>query len=169
MSLCYIVDGYNVLKSSNLFKNRTLQEARAAFVSYVERNRLWGSLRNKLVIVFDGSREVVGVRQAYPFEIIFTRDETADEKICRLVIAKALPRNIVVVTDDKGLIRQVRSYGVKIMSCQEFLGRSKIKQVQRRSFSGYVKDVPEKDLNLVEKEKITEELKNIWLKKEESS
>lgn len=169
MSLCYIVDGYNVLKSSILFKNRALQEARAAFVSYVERNRLWGSLRNKLIIVFDGSRDVVGTRQAYPFEIIFTSDETADEKICRLVASNALPRNVVVVTDDKGLIRQVRGYGAKIMGAQEFLGRSKVQGLKKGQSAVYLRDDPEEDLNLVEKEKITEELKKIWLKKEKSS
>lgn len=169
MSLCFIVDGYNVLKSSPLFKNRTLQEARAAFISYVERNRLWGSLRNKLVIVFDGSREIAGIMQAYPFDIIFTQDETADEKICRLVLAKALPRNIVVVTDDKGLIRLVRPYGVKIMGSQEFLNRSKVKANRKLASLGSDADFEKIDLNAVEKEKITEELKKIWVEKKKSS
>ncbi len=169
MSLCFIVDGYNVLKSSRLFKNRTLQEARAAFISYVERNRLWGSLRNKLIIVFDGSRDVVGVRQAYPFEIIFTRDETADEKICRLVASKAIPRNVVVVTDDKGLIRLVRPYGVKIMGTEDFLGRSKVKVGRKGGMDGSVDNLPKMDLNIVEKEKINEELRKIWIEKKESS
>lgn len=169
MSLCFIVDGYNVLKRSVLFKNRTLQEARAAFISYVDRYRLWGSLRNKIVVVFDGSRDVVGIRQAYPFEVIFTSDETADEKICRLVAAKALPKNVVVVTDDKGLIRLVRPYGVKIMSTQDFLGKSKLTVGFKRGRpSSLQEDIAEPDLNIVEKEKITEELKKIWLDKQQS-
>lgn len=165
MSLLYVIDGYNVIKRSGLFKNKPLREARTHFFSYIDRYRPQGSLRNRLVVVFDSKAEIFGYREDHDFEVIFTSGESADEKIKSIVNASADRKNIVVVTDDKDLARAVRGYGAKIMGTDEFLNK------KARGGKGSA-DLPEADtkaeLNIVQREAITEELKSIWLKKKSS-
>jgi predicted RNA-binding protein with PIN domain len=168
MSLVYIVDGYNAIKRSPLFGNKNLQAARNHFFSYLDQHRPQGSFRNRLIIVFDGSSQVFGFRNAYSFEVIFTQGETADEKIKEIVDTSPDPKNMVVVTDDKALALSVRSQGAKIMGTQEFLqkkqGSAKSQGRLRRSQEAETKA----ELNIVQREKITQEMSKIWLNKRSS-
>lgn len=166
MSLLYIVDGYNVINRSSLFKNKSLKEARNNFFSYLEHDRPHGSFRNRLIIVFDGSPEVFGCRPNYDFEIQFTTGETADEKIKEIVSSSPHSKNIVVVTDDKDLGLSIRSYGAKNMSTEEFLNKKSRQKMDRKASLNKEQGCGDKaELNIVQKEKITQELSKIWLKK----
>ncbi len=155
MSMVYIVDGYNAMNRSDLFQGGSLKDSRAKFLGYLECRRPQGSLKNRLIVVFDGSREVFGQRESYNFEVQFTSGETADDKIKELVSGSARPKTIVVVTDDKALGLSVRSCGARLMSVDEFLSKKKERVC--------ADDSP--GLNIVQREKITQELKQIWLKK----
>ncbi len=158
MSLVYIVDGYNVIKSSPLFMDKELRDARSVFFSYLELHRPQGAQANKLIVVFDGSPQVSWPAPERVFDVIFTQGESADDKIKDLVAKSRQPKNIVVVTDDKGLGLSARALGARLMSTTEFLGKS-IRQDKNRP-----PDV-KMELNIVEREKIPEEMRRIWLGK----
>jgi len=165
MSLFYIVDGYNLIKRAPLFKHKRLQEARAGFLSFVELRRPHGSQKNRLAIVFDGSAQVFGYRENYSFEVIFTAGETADEKIKEIVSSFDRPKNIVVVTDDRELLFSVRALQAKTMGTVEFLNKAgKQDRVPSKEKSSLDAE-GRLELNIVEREKITEEVSRVWLKK----
>jgi predicted RNA-binding protein with PIN domain len=164
MSLLYIIDGYNAIKRSPLFKDKPLRVARTSFFSYLELNRPHGSQRNRLIVVFDGRPEVFGFKENHSFEVVFTSGESADEKIKLLVASQAQPKQIVVVTDDKELACGVRRSGAKIMGTQEFLAKKKSSAPKEKRPSGKVADETKAELNIVQREKITEELRRIWLR-----
>ncbi|MFA5038711.1 MAG: NYN domain-containing protein [Candidatus Omnitrophota bacterium] len=162
MSLFYIVDGYNVIKRSDRFADLSLREARARFFVFLESRRPHGSLRNRLIVVFDGSPEVFGFREDTSFEVVFTSGESADDKIKSLVEGLSSDaKRAVVVTDDRDLARSVRLKGARIMSVGDFLGKPQRKERARRSQSA----APDagNTLNVVERERITEEFRKLWL------
>ena len=165
MSLLYVVDGYNAIKRSSRFDHKILKEARSRFLTWIEHERPHGSLRNHLIVVFDGSSEVFGFKEPASFEVIYTSGESADDKIKKIVADFPGPKEIVVVTDDKDLALSVRSKGAKIMSTDEFLSK---KGAGKKVSSRLSRMEHQIDLSIVEKEKITEELKNIWLNKKSS-
>lgn len=165
MSLLYIVDGYNAIKRSGSFDHKILKEARNRFLAWLEQERPHGSLRNRLIVVFDGSSEVFGLKEPTSFEVIFTAGESADDKIKKIVADCPGPKEIVVVTDDKDLAFSVRSNGARIMSTDEFLSKG---AHAKKEILCPQNVEPKVSLNIVEREKITEELKKIWLKKKSS-
>jgi predicted RNA-binding protein with PIN domain len=162
MSISYIVDGYNVIKGAAPYCDLPLRQARERFFSFLETMRPHGSLRNRLIVVFDGSSQVFGCMDHRSFEIIFTSGESADEKIKEMVCADKNPKNIVVVTNDRDLGYSVRRQGARIMSCAEFL---KLSGVVKKVRQAAAKELDAKNiLNIVQREKITEECRKIWLK-----
>ena len=155
MSLHYIVDGYNVLMRSGLFDRKRLQDARAAFVAYLEHRRPHGSHRNRLSVVFDGRADVGGFDGGGVFEVLFTTGGTADELIKEMVERSTRPKDMVVVTDDKELGFFTRRCGARLMGTKEFLGKTSSQEKTR----------PLEGPNMVEREKITEELGRVWLRR----
>jgi predicted RNA-binding protein with PIN domain len=164
MSLLYLVDGYNALKRSGLFQDKPFSEARSAFIAYLDCYRPHGSLRNKLVVVFDGVCDVFSPKESCSFEVIFTQGESADAKIKEMIEASRDLKNTVVVTDDKGILRSVRPHGVRVMSTADFLNKAS-KELGLWDRSAVSAQEHKADLNIVERESITNELKKIWLKK----
>ncbi|MDD5019309.1 MAG: NYN domain-containing protein [Candidatus Omnitrophica bacterium] len=161
MSISYIVDGYNAIKSAAPYCDLPLRQARERFFSYLETRRPHGSLRNRLIVVFDGSSEVFGCRNNQTFEIIFTSGESADDKIQEIVVSSKNPGIVVVVTDDRALGYAVRRAGARTMSCHEFFKTAAV-----RGARASVREPDTKNLlNIVQREKITEECRKIWLKR----
>lgn len=160
MSLLYIVDGCNAAyRFSRDSKNDAL-DTRVTFLSHLHSCRPQGSFNNRLIVVFDG----------YPFkgdmfgcEVIFSQSRTADDKIKEMAAGLSRPKDAVVVTDDRELGFFVRSCGVRLMNVEEFMDKGKVK----KSLSGRRRpDAADKsDLNIVQREKITEELRRLWLNK----
>jgi predicted RNA-binding protein with PIN domain len=157
MSLHYIVDGYNALMRSGIFPQKQLKEARAAFTSYLEHHRPQGSNRNRMTVVFDGASGVTGSQEDQASGVVFTSGESADDKIKQMVEQSARPKDVVVVTDDRDLGIFVRRCGARVMPVCEFLNKSVISEMPVSPDKGAV--------NIVEREKITEELRRVWLKK----
>jgi predicted RNA-binding protein with PIN domain len=155
MSLHYMVDGYNVLMRSGLFDTKRLQDARSRLMAHLEHCRPHGSRRNKLTVVFDGKADGLGFEKQDSSGVVFTSGETADEKIKKMVERSPRPKDIVVVTDDKELGFFVRRCGARLMSVKDFLG----KPVMAKH------TLPQGGPSVVEREKITEELGRIWLKR----
>lgn len=113
------------------------------------------------MIVFDGYcspqeyRELVNYD--YGPKIIFSREETADNKIKEMIENSSGPKNIVVVSDDKEIRSLAKLYGAKLQNVEDFI-RAKEKQRQPQ------RDSLKVELNFSQIHKINEELKKIWLK-----
>ncbi|OIO36568.1 MAG: hypothetical protein AUJ74_01685 [Candidatus Omnitrophica bacterium CG1_02_44_16] len=165
MSLTYIVDGYNLIKRTPRFDRDELRAARAELFSYLECYRPHGSLKNGLVVVFDSKRECFSYQEEHSFRVVFTQGETADDKIKSIVSQDRQPKEIVVVTDDKQLKLAVRSCGAQVIACAEFLKKGRSPQEKQARFFKDKELDGKSTLSIVQKEKITEELGRIWLKK----
>ena len=118
MALHYIIDGYNVINRVNFLNYKKLQDARDALLSFIDKYRPQGS--NKITVVFDSKVEVFGSKCKFDVEVIFTKNESADEYIKLLVSNAVNPKDIRVVTDDNDIRFFCRSYGAVILSTGEF-------------------------------------------------
>ena len=168
MSLHYILDGYNVIKRVDMFSAGKLQSSREMLIKYIEDNRLQGSPRNKITVVFDGKEDVIGYKMDSTVQVIFTRGKSADEKIKEMVENASDPGRIVVVSEDKGITYYCRSFGAKIKSVEGFLNK-RVSAYKRKKKQFYYDGIIRPSLSSEQARLITEELKEIWLKEDEQS
>lgn len=113
MAKLYLVDGYNVIFSSDLV-HLPMERAREALVEIA---RTYAP--DRVLVVFDGKREVIPPE---PLKgAIFTKGESADEYIKAFVERRRDRSNLVVVTRDKSLAGYVRHLGARIMDPKAFL------------------------------------------------
>jgi predicted RNA-binding protein with PIN domain len=116
----YIIDGYNVINSSDRFSASSLEERRNKLIEFIQSGRPHGSLRNSATVVFDcklkNPYESRGYNKSHvgDIEIIFSDGIlSADDIIAELVDESKNPYEIMVVTNDKGLRRRSSSSGAK--------------------------------------------------------
>lgn len=171
MSLHFLIDGYNVIKQVDSLKDmRSLRNARMSLVKIIQGKRLLKGRGNQVTIVFDGrddfnlSGALTENRGRNPIKIIFSKGESADETIKRMLDGSANPRQSVVVTDDKAIIFFSRSLGATAMPVCEFLGQEE-KQLnkrlpkQRRQKNAELLKI---ELTHQQQESINQELRRIW-------
>ena len=76
-------------------------------------------------LIFDGSHkkdEQSGKVYKSPLEITYTpQGQTADCYILEMISYQKNKKSITLVTNDSGLKRQARGYGVKVLSCEHFI------------------------------------------------
>jgi predicted RNA-binding protein with PIN domain len=122
--------------------------------------RLCGSLKNKISLVFDGYPAVGEITmKAANMDLLFSRSDTADESIKRIVERSSNPKNVVVVSDDKEIRFCVKPLGAKAKSIEEFmqpLNKSKSKAQDKESLK--------KELTYSQIDSINKELEKRWLK-----
>lgn len=144
-----------------------LEDQRRALVHYLETRRPQGSSRNRVTVVFDGSANVIGSSEAAFVEVVFSRNESADEKIQRMVESSSRKKDIVVVTNDRAIQYAVRAVGARVIGVAEFLaksqpaGRSIVEG--KRSSTRKSKGQSSKDISKVIEFKINDEMSKIWL------
>ncbi|MBU0503275.1 MAG: NYN domain-containing protein [Candidatus Omnitrophota bacterium] len=162
MSLQYVVDGYNVIRHASFYPSKKIRDPKYSLVEYIKNNRLCGSLKNKVIIVFDGFPDAGYSREHIcGFEIRFSRETNADDVIKKMLEKELNPRNTLVVSDDREIKFFIRSLGAKPVSVEEFLRKSEGKGIGRG------KDKNENikiDLNYTQVHDIDEELKKLWLR-----
>lgn len=134
-----------------------LEDQRNALIHFLESSRPQGSFKNKVTVVFDGQRGVIGSPSSSPIAIIFSKGGSADDKIKALVSQTANKKNMVVVTNDRELQYAVRALGAKVEGVQEFLTTKKLQRPKEQA----------KYISKNLESKITSELEGIWLKKRE--
>ncbi|MBN2407093.1 MAG: NYN domain-containing protein [Elusimicrobia bacterium] len=158
MSLYYIVDGYNVIHTHKDFFPGKIENARNVMLKAVIAAKPQGSSRNRITIVFDGQP---GIRYPAPkgADIRFTDGREADWKIKKLIDRHPNPRQIVVVTDDRGIIFYARHAGAGVMSTAEFVARLFPKKKSETAVE------KEKKISSEAAADISRELEKIWLKK----
>lgn len=154
MSVHYVLDGYNVIWSTEIFGSGRLQDQRDRFLRFLEEQRPAGSDRNRITVVFDGKRDVESPPWRGRVRVIFSHDSDADAVIKLLVDENPNPRDIVVVTDDRNIQKWVRSARAKILSCSEFLNLGGGKSSSVRGVRGRAQGLGAAQINA--------ELKRIW-------
>ena len=160
MSLQYIIDGHNITNHPEFIKliPNKFSDLRVALIQFIKMSGLGASPNNKCLVVFDGYADpCLDNLEAGNIEVAFSRRLSADERIKRLVELATIPKNIIVVSDDKEIRFFVRSCGAKSMSVEDFLGAQ-----ERRRPSGKT-PAPETELSYTQMHKINEELKKLWL------
>ncbi len=160
MSLHYIIDGYNVIKQVSFLTGKKLRSGREGLVRFIERYRPHGSSRNKVTLVFDGQADVSSPQLKSQVIVIFSKGESADDKIKRMVERSKNPKLIVVVTDDKEIMFCCRSIGATVSSVREFINSSTIRKKANQEYVSEEK----LDLDSSIAQRITEDLKNLWVK-----
>ena len=160
MSLQYIIDGYNLIHNPLVAGScGKHQDPKKELLRLIIKKRLTGSLKNKVLIVFDGySSDFNNMQIGEPFSVKFSQEESADERIKKLLEASANPKTIVVVSDDKEIRFFARVAGAKILGTEEFIGTIK------KSGSYKEKEPVKSELNYTQIQEINQELKEKWLK-----
>jgi predicted RNA-binding protein with PIN domain len=160
MSLQYIIDGYNLINHPLFAKNHKKRVGiQIALLEFIRGKRLTGSLKNRVIVVFDGYFEFPGQQDnPYGIRVIFSQEETADEQIKKLVEASVQPRNIVVVSDDKEVRFTAKALGASALGIEEFMEAKKTAAQQKKP------DMLKPELNYTQIAKINQELKKRWLK-----
>ena len=159
----YLVDGYNVIKFSEMFSARTLELQRDKLIDFILKYNPQGN--NKVTIVFD-------CRSSNPYETdgyttttikgiktIFSEGQkSADDVIVEYVEKAQKPYNITVVTNDKGIFRRIGGKGAKKMAVSEFIYNRAKEQI---SSNNIIKMKQKDDFS-----EISRELSDLWLKEE---
>ena len=166
MSLQYLLDAFNIIYQIPSLSKGSLEDQRKALIRFVDAKRPQGSGNNKVAIVFDGGPGNAPRDEALSARIFYSSDETADEKIMRLVDEAENRKSIIVVTNDRPLQYAVKALGAKVLSVQDFVAQGDPKMLpKRRGKQGKEKETP-KNIPLTLEYKINAEMEEIWLKKD---
>lgn len=186
----YLIDGYNVIKYSEMFFARTLELQRDKLIDFILKYSPQGN--NKVTIVFDCKSPNPYEPDGYTtttikgIKTIFSEGQkSADDVIVDYVENSRKPYNITVVTNDKGIFRRIGGKGAKKMAVAEFIfNRAKeqakpnnvIRMKQKDDFSAISRELSDLWLKEDKQQKkenkknkdtdfdITAELSDIWLK-----
>jgi len=157
--MLYILDGYNIIKQVEEICSKELKLQRDWLINLLINKKPQGSYKNKVVVVFDGKGEYLidSLRnrdqfKKYNIEVLFA--EIADDKIKQLVEGSNKPREIVVVSNDKGLCRVVSYYGAKVLSVKKFLDKTAMNQKlnNKNNFKDGNKNVSQDKIKEIDKE-----------------
>jgi predicted RNA-binding protein with PIN domain len=154
----FIVDGYNITKRDPATADLELAAQREALVARLASRGATLLGHGPITIVFDGvSGGGTGERRG-SVDVRYSRDESADELIVRLVAGE--PRGTTVVTSDRRLGARVEPLGARVLDAEMcFEGRRPARR-HRRYPAGSEGLPPGAN-------KVTEELKRLWLDEEE--
>jgi len=159
MSLQFIIDGYNTVRHAQFQPPGKIKDPKYALAAFIRSNRLCGSSKNSVVIVFDGYPDTRDSHESHSsITIVFARQQSADEKIKKMVESAHNPKCIVVVSDDKEIRFSVKASGATSESVVEFLGRG-----TRLNVTLSHNDSRKPDLSYTQIDTINKELKKLWL------
>lgn len=164
--MLFLVDGYNVTKSDPATRGLTLEQQRAALVARLKsRGRdLLGN--GAIIVVFDGDAAQASQQaDTYPVTVEFSRGQSADDAIVR--VAARSPRDqVCLVTSDRGLADRVRAQlgaRVDVRERSVVYDGAKRRSAKRRAGG----DVANEAGAPPGANRITEDLKKIWLAEDE--
>lgn len=157
----YIIDGYNVIKYSDLFNAKNLETSRNKLIDFIIEYQPHG--KNNIIVVFDCKSKNPYEFDGYTktsikgIKTIFSEGQkTADDVIVDYIENSEHPYNIVVVSNDKGIFRRIGGKGSKKMSVADFIYT---KTKQKTPISNIIK-IRQKD----DYSEISKELSDLWLK-----
>lgn len=151
----FYLDGYNLLFGLTNSK-QTLATQRQQFIQFLQTQ--FAAHHIKGTLVFDGSHrreEESGLSYRHPLEIAFApKGQSADAYIIEKVEAEAHRRQIIVVTNDRGLSLQARSLGATVQKNDAFVQFLKKKSMKKKKGG---KVIVETEKNITRLLKIFEE------------
>jgi len=165
MSLQYIIDGYNLIGHTRFPRtHKNTGDPRRALLELIKAKRLAGSSKNKITVVFDGYPSSSGHGlDGFDMHIVFSRKETADASIKRMVESQGNPRNVVVVSDDKEIKFFIKSVGARSMAVEDFMQPAG--EINRKKkLQASLRELVKTELSYSQVYKINQELKALWLK-----
>ncbi len=165
MSLSYLIDGYNVInhiRLPHLYKNK--ENPRKALLEFISSKRLCGSNKNTVTVVFDGfpKAEACGELECFGINVVFSRKESADTIIKRMLEKVAQPKNTIVVSDDREIRFFAGDAGAWAQGVEDFVGLEG-KSSHRERTKKCRDDSSEPQLNYSDICRINKELRKRWL------
>lgn len=162
------MDGYNVIHCLNNNGQADIEDLRQYLVVLIDRYRPQGSISNKVTVVFDGMGKMAEyVPTSSSVKVMFSCEQSADDKIKQLVQASRNKANLIVVTNDRDVQYAVRAMGAKVLKTDVFLDKlnqESDKAKRQKPGASSSKAIPK----FIE-DQITSELKDIWVKKKNNS
>ena len=122
MSLHFLLDGYNIIKQTPDLNRGTLENQRLALIRWISQSSPQGSAQNSVMIVFDGKEEFFGSHSSGSIKVVFSKGQSADDLIKKIVEQYPHKKNVVVVSNDKDITLYVRALGAGVLSVKEFIG-----------------------------------------------
>ncbi len=107
-------------------------------------------------MVFDGYEDCRYPGYDEDIEVLFSRKESADERIKKIVSESGNAKNIVVVSEDKEIKFFTRACGARVFSAEEFFKYEKKNKVEKQ-------DSFKPELTFTQMHEINKELRRIWL------
>ena len=120
-----LVDGYSLLhrwKPGPFASAEILRGVRENLIAKMSEWQSWVGVG--LTLVFDGQeggRDEGMSRRSY--QVVYTRGESADTWIERLVLHETKPFRLMVVSSDLAVLHTVAARGGQAITCEEFLRR----------------------------------------------
>ncbi len=118
----FLIDGYNLIFS--LIKSKeSLKTLRSQVI--VSLQKLFTKRKISGTLVFDGAHlreEESGLSYSSPLIIAYTpKGQSADEYIVEQIKGSSHPKQMIVITNDRGLQGHAKSYGAKVQPNDEFI------------------------------------------------
>jgi len=159
----YLIDGYNITMADDATRRLPRGEQRLALVRRLaaRRSELLGS--GRATVVFDGAEDGSGAERVADIEVVFARGESADDVIVRL--ARSAAETVTLVTSDRELQARVRAAAARdvvVLTASSLFDEHTGRRPKRRG-GGSTAGLP-KGAN-----RITEELKKLWLPDDDRS
>ena len=159
---CLIIDGYNAIskiKEFDVKKDINLEASRLSFIKaladFGRRNRLF----DKIIIVFDGKSECLGLgRETYGgIEVLFSSNgKDADKVIIDILKISSGKNKMTVASDDNSIKNHSRAFSCETMSIEKLEDLIILKKKALRG------KIIEKDIGDKDQDAITNELKKYW-------
>lgn len=132
--MLYYLDGYNLLFHL-VSSKQALNVQRQSLIHYLHKQFKTHGLTG--MIVFDGTHrkdEETGLSYKSPLVIAYAhKGQSADAYIVEQIELSAHPRQITVITNDRGLALHARSHGSKIQSNESFIRFLKKKSDKKKA------------------------------------
>jgi predicted RNA-binding protein with PIN domain len=159
MSLQYVIDGYNVVRHAS-FSVKGHASPTASLIQCIRANNLCGSMKNRVTIVFDGYPTMHNPQlPSGDCDVVFSQDESADDRIRYIVEHAENPKIVIVVTDDRSVQFHAKAAGTSVMGVDEFITAKAASAAARRRKADL-----KPELSTLDAARINNELRKLWLK-----
>jgi predicted RNA-binding protein with PIN domain len=119
----FLIDGYNLMHALGLAPQPvrlSLERSRLRLIDYLAAEM--GSAAANVCLVFDSKRSDGNDEQIHRgVFVLFTRGETADDLIERLIREEKVPAELIIVSNDQRLRHAAERKGCPAWTCGEFI------------------------------------------------
>lgn len=137
----------------------TLEERRAGLLAWISASSLSKRSNGRVTIVFDGKQEHFGGAVSGVISVVFSKGESADDLIKRVIEQAHNQKKWVVVSDDKEIKLYVRALGAGVLSVNAFAAELNKGSISAR---GSNKAQSSKYISHTQEQAINKEFEKIW-------